>query len=65
MDRIKAAIDRAEKFVDDHKVAITVFAMTALAVKWNKMALRDHESFMAEKGILEEFYTLAEDEDEV
>lgn len=50
-------MDRTKKFVADHKVAIAVIITAAIGLKVNKIALRDHENFMAEHGILELFYS--------
>jgi hypothetical protein len=56
-DHAKKAVVRTKKFVSDHQIAIAVTATALVCLKLNKMALRDHEAFMAEHGILEKFYT--------
>lgn len=45
-----------KKFVANHKVAvaITVTALTCLAL--NKSALKQHDKFLKEHGLLEKFY---------
>lgn len=58
----KTASARTQKFLVDHKVAIAVTATAATCLWLNKVALREHEAFMAEHGILEAFYTVSDDE---
>ena len=55
-------ITRTKKFVEDHKVGIAVTLTALVAVKLNKLALKDHETYMAEHGILESFYTPTDEE---
>lgn len=57
MNIAKKAIVRAEKFLVDHKVAVAVTATILAMAKLNRVALHDHEAFMAEHGILDAFYT--------
>ena len=56
-----------EKFVEDHKVgiAITVTAVTTFlaTAKMSRYAVGQREDFMREKGILDEFNAMFEDED--
>lgn len=46
-----------KKFVKKHKVAIavTVTALTCLTL--NRLALRQHDNFLKERGLYDEFYT--------
>ena len=55
-------IVRTKKFFADHRVGIAVTLTALVALKLNKLALKDHEDFMAENGILESYYTLEDEE---
>ena len=57
MDKIKKIPARVKKFVKDHKVAVAVISTAAVCLKINRVALRDHDNFLAEKGLLDEFYS--------
>lgn len=57
MDKIKKAKDSTKKFINDHKVIITFTLTAALCLKLNKMALKDHDDFLVEKGLSDEYYT--------
>lgn len=56
MNRIKRVANSTKKFVIDHKVAIAVVVTTLVAVKFNHMALREHNDFLKEHDLYEEFY---------
>jgi hypothetical protein len=47
---------RTKKFFVDHKVGIAITATALVALQLNKLALKDHENFMEENGILESYY---------
>lgn len=57
MDKIKNAAASTKKFVEDHKVAIAVTLTAAICLKLNRVALKDHDNFLEEHGLLEKFYT--------
>lgn len=57
MDKIKKATKRIGKFVEDHKVGIAVVSTIIVMGKLNKIALRDHDNFLRDKGLYDEFYT--------
>lgn len=54
---------RIRKFVSRHKVAITVFATSACWIAMNRAALKQHNDFLKERGLYEEFYTPEETEE--
>lgn len=60
MNNIKKAADSAKKFVVQHKTALSVstaVAVTAVAVrKLDGTALAQHNEFLKEKGLFDEFY---------
>lgn len=60
--KFEKAAAYTRKFIEDHKVAIAVIVTTLVAVKVNKIALKDHEDFMEKHGILELYYTQTDDE---
>lgn len=57
MSIIMKPVVSTKNFVKKHRVAIAIIATTVLAVKVNHMALSDHNEFLKEKGLYEEFYT--------
>lgn len=62
MEKIKKIAKRTKKFVSDHRVAIAIVGTTAVMLKVNKLALKDHEDFMDAHGILDLYYTPSEEE---
>lgn len=48
---------QAKEFVRRHRVIIAVTSTMACCLWLNRIALRQHDSFLAEKGLLDEFYT--------
>lgn len=61
MNKIKSATTRVKNFVVRHKVAFAVTATAAAGLWLNRSALSDHDKFLEEKGLLEEFYSPKED----
>lgn len=61
-DQIIKTKNRAVKFAEDHKVGIAVTATAAVCVALNRLALKDHDNFLKEKGLYDEFYTPSDDE---
>lgn len=53
----KKAYVRTRKFVEDHKVGITAATTALVCLKLNKMALRDHDQFLKDHDLYDEFYT--------
>jgi hypothetical protein len=49
---------RTRKFVADHKVAIAVVATAAVAVAISRVALNQHNDFLKENGLYEQFYAI-------
>lgn len=47
----------AKNFVVRHKTAITVVGTAAACLYLNRLALKQHNEFLKEKGLYEEFYT--------
>ncbi len=60
MNHIKKAAISTKKFVHDHRVAIAITVTTVICLKLNKVSLRDHDNFLTERGLIDEFYN-AED----
>jgi len=56
--------NRLKTFVTAHKTAIAVtvavVATTAAATLINKAAFQQHDNFLTEKGLFEEFYGITE-----
>lgn len=46
------------KFVANHKVAIAVVATTVVCIALNKTALKQHDNFLKEHGLFDEYYAL-------
>lgn len=61
-DKVKKAAVSTKNFVYKHRVAIAVVATTAVCLKINNLALKQHNEFLKEKGLYEEFYTPEENE---
>lgn len=45
-----------KKFVNDHKVAITATVTAAICLAISKSATNQHDDFLKEKGLYDEFY---------
>lgn len=60
MNRIKKTLSSTKTYVYDHRVALSVMATAASCLYLNHLALRDHDAFLKEKGLFDEFYN-AED----
>lgn len=63
MDTIEETTPKPKKknFVQRHKVAITVVVTSAFWITMNRLALKQHNDFLKEKDLYEEFY-VTEDE---
>jgi hypothetical protein len=48
------------KFVRRHKVAVAIVGTAAVCLYINRVALMQHNDFLKEKGLYEEFYFVAE-----
>lgn len=53
MNKIAAA---SKKFVTDHKVAITIVTTTAVVLAIERIGFKQHDDFLREHGLYEEFY---------
>lgn len=53
--------NRVKAFVQKHKVAIAVVTTATTMAVLNRMALKQHNDFLKEKGLYEEFYTPEEE----
>jgi hypothetical protein len=51
------------EFIDDHKVGILLgtLAVVSTVAVLQRGGLRSHNEFLKQKGLLDEYYTLAED----
>jgi hypothetical protein len=57
MNRIKKTLSATKTYVADHRVVLSVTVTAAACLYLNHLALKDHDEFLKEKGLLEEFYT--------
>ena len=57
METPETRTSRVKQFVAKHKVAITVVATSAVWIVLQRRAVREHEEFLAERGLLDEYYT--------
>jgi hypothetical protein len=57
MDKIKSATGRVKNFVTRHKVGVAIISTAGICLTLNRVALRDHDEFLAQKGLLDEFYS--------
>ncbi len=48
---------KAKNFVVRHKTGLAVAATAGICLALNRVALKQHDEFLAEKGLLEEYYT--------
>jgi hypothetical protein len=56
------AATSTKKFVIKHKTAITVVATSAVWYTINRAAVNQHDDFLKEHDLYEEFYTPSDDE---
>ena len=47
-------------FVQKHKVAIAVVSTASSCLYLNRLALKQHDEFLKEKGLFDEFYNAEE-----
>jgi len=57
MNPIKQATVSTKNFVSKHRVVIAVVTTTVVCGAINRAALKQHNEFLKEKGLYEEFYT--------
>ncbi len=62
MDKIKKVANASKKFVDDHKIGITITLTALTCLMVNRYALSGHDDFLKEKGLYDEFYTPTDEE---
>lgn len=55
-------VNRFWNFVERHKVAIAVTATSAAWYGINRIALKQHDDFLKEHDLYEEFYTPSDEE---
>lgn len=60
--KIKQIYTRPRNFVRRHKVGLAVTATALACFALNQAALKQHNEFLAEKGLLDEFYSPEESE---
>lgn len=53
---------RVGRFVKKHRVAITVVVTSTCWIAINRAALKQHNDFLKEKGLYDEFYTPTDEE---
>lgn len=58
----ESRIARVKNFVDRHKVSITMVATSTAWIAINRVALKQHDEFLKEHGLYEEFYTPQDDD---
>lgn len=61
MNKIVQTAKSTKNFVSKHRVAIAVAATTVVCYKAHTNAVAQLSEFLAEKGLLEEFYALGEE----
>lgn len=57
METPETRTSRIKNFVAKHKVAITVIATSTVWYGINRVALKQHDEFLRERGLLDEYYT--------
>lgn len=57
MDTLKSVPSRVKNFVGRHKVGVAIISTAGICLVLNRTALRQHDEFLAEKGLLDEFYS--------
>lgn len=55
-ENLKKKTTSTVNFVKKHRVALAVTGTATACLLLHKSALRDHDEFLAEKGLLDEFY---------
>lgn len=60
MNIVKNVAVSSKKFVQRHKIAVTITATALVCGALNKAALRDHDNFLKEHGLYDEYYTVNE-----
>ena len=53
---------RLKSFVRKHKVALTVLATSTVWIAINRTALKQHDDFLKERGLYDEFYSPTDEE---
>lgn len=56
-DVIEINTNPVKSFIDRHKVGLAVLGTATLAVIVNRVALRQHDEFLKDRGLYDEFYT--------
>lgn len=56
MNTLKQKAIATKDFIVRHKTAIAVVGTAATAVYLNRLALKQHDEFLKEKGLYDEFY---------
>lgn len=51
-----------KSFIERHKVGLAVTGTAIIAVVVNRAALRQHDEFLKEKDLYDEFYTPSDEE---
>lgn len=59
---VKKATTSTKNFVKKHRVAIAVVTTAIACGAINRLALKQHDDFLKEKGLYEEFYTSPEED---
>lgn len=57
MNNLKKAVSSTKKFVVGHQTAIMLSTAAIVCLVLNKSALRDHDNFLKEHGLYDEFYS--------
>jgi len=58
MNPTKLALLRAKMFVQRHRVAFAIGGTAATCLTLNRIALQQHDDFLKEKDLYDEFYNL-------
>lgn len=62
MNKLKKVTASSKKFVAKHRVAIAVAATTVVLAKVNRMALKQHDDFLREHGLYDEYYNYLQEQ---
>lgn len=57
MNKLRTKAVSTKNFVSRHRVAIAVTATSIVWIYVNRSAMQQHNEFLKEKGLYEEFYT--------
>lgn len=60
MDKVKKIASSTKEFVKNHQFAVGAIVAAAVLIPINRMALKEHDSFLKEHDLYDQFYTTPE-----